>query len=217
MTVNGASRTDAGVHAEGQVASFSYNGRLTAWDFKRGLNALLPKDIAVNRVEITHPKFHARHSSRGKIYVYQIWSGVERNPFLYKYVWSQKGPPDVSKMNEAATIFEGTHDFSAFRAADCSSDTPTRTIHSVTVKQCSEHLIQIRVVGSGFLKQMVRILAGTLLEAGRGRQSPEHIRKTLARGERKDAGQTAPAKGLILREVFYPSFPWPSQVNTTYF
>ena len=214
MKVAGASRTDAGVHAEGQVASFDYSGRLTKEDFARGLNGLLPDDISISHIEAVEPPFHARHSARGKSYVYQLWNHPRRNPFLLRYSWWLRGVLDLDALHCAAQAMVGEHDFAAMRAADCSSETTVRFMRSIEVCEPRPHLLQVVVTGSSFLKQMVRNMVGTLVDVGQGRIPAPAVADILKSADRCNAGRTAPAHGLILRRVFYPDHPWSSPPDT---
>lgn len=207
VKVQGASRTDAGVHSLGQVAHFHHDTDRRLWDFSRGLNALTDEDICVMRVEEVAENFHARHCARGKIYRYQIWNHRFPHPFLRRRSWRVPLVLDVEKMAKAAADFVGTHDFSGFRAADCSSLTTERTMRRVEVSQKGPN-IEILVEGDAFLKHMVRAMVGTLVDIGHGRFGVDQVRRALISRDRCDAGQTAPSAGLTLEKVFYPDFPW---------
>ena len=207
VKVQGASRTDAGVHAIGQVAHFRHQSGRSCWDFARGLNALTGKDIAVLRVEEALPTFHARHSARGKIYRYRIWNHRFDHPFLRDRIWRVGPALEVERMEAAAKSFVGTHDFRGFRAADCESESTLRGIQRVEVG-AEGALIEVVVQGDAFLKYMVRIMVGTLVDIGAGVLPVERIAEVLESGDRRAGGQTAPARGLTLEEVFYPDFPW---------
>lgn len=208
VKVQGASRTDAGVHAWGQVAHIRHDTTRTVWDFVRGLNALTPKDITINYGEEVEDGFHARHSARGKIYRYQIWNHRFYHPFLMHMTW-QVGPTalDLDAMHEASRALLGEHDFAAFRAADCESETTVRTIHRIDF-HADGPLISIEVEGTAFLKYMVRIIVGTLVDVGMGRLPVEQVATALASGNRVDAGHTAPPGGLALMHVIYPEYAW---------
>lgn len=207
VKVQGASRTDSGVHALGQVAHFRHDSTRTLWDFARGLNALTDPDINVMRVEEADPSFHARHSARGKIYRYRVWNHRFEHPFLRHQSWQVGSNLDLALMRLAATDFIGEHDFAGFRAADCQSETTTRRMDRVEVHAAGP-LLEILVQGQAFLKHMVRVMVGTLVEIGAGALPPDRVAQVLHHGDRRDAGQTAPARGLTLEEVFYPDFPW---------
>jgi len=216
VKIQGASRTDAGVHALGQVAHIAYDldKNLTAWDFVRGLNALTEDDICVVFGDIAPPGFHARHSARGKIYHYDIWNHRFEHPLLRQRIWQACGELDLDAMREAAQKLVGEHDFAAFRAGDCSAETTVRALQRVEIFDDGPHL-RVEVEGSAFLKYMVRILVGTLVHIGAGQRPPEVIDEMFASGDRTLGGQTAPPQGLRLVEVFYPDFPWPGEQTPT--
>lgn len=207
IKVQGASRTDSGVHALGQVAHFSHQSNRKPWDFVRGLNALTDDRITVLRVEEAHPDFHARHSARGKIYRYRIWNHRFTHPFEGYRSWRVGLNLDLEAMQEAASCLLGTHDFRGFRASDCEAESTQRTLRRVEV-QPMDSMLHIVVEGDSFLKYMVRILTGTLVDIGAGTLKVDAVNAVLATGDRRLGGQTAPALGLTLEEVFYPDFPW---------
>ncbi len=213
VKVQGASRTDAGVHAWGQVAHVRHETTRTVWDFVRGLNALTPKDITVNFAEEIDDGFHARHSARGKIYRYQVWNHRHNHPFMNHLTW-QVGPMqlNVEAMRQASRAMIGEMDFAAFRAGDCECDTTVRTIHRIDFLE-EGPLISIEVEGTAFLKYMVRIIVGTLVEVGAGRLPIEQVATALASGKRVDAGPTAPPGGLSLMHVIYPKHPWDPKIG----
>jgi tRNA pseudouridine38-40 synthase len=210
VKIQGASRTDAGVHALGQVAHISYDidKPLEPWDFVRALNALTDDDICVVFVEHAPPDFHARHSARGKIYRYEIWNHRFPHPMLRNRAWQVSAALDVDAMRRAAEKLVGEHDFASFRATDCSSETTVRVLNRVEIVEEGPR-IRVEVEGTAFLKYMVRIIVGTLVHVGTGRQPPEVIDEMLAGCRRSLGGQTAPPQGLTLVEIFYPDFPWP--------
>lgn len=207
VKVQGASRTDAGVHAVGQVAHFSHDSDRTLWSFARGLNALTKDDIVVTRLEETDISFHSRHCARGKIYRYRIWNHRFLNPFERHRSWHLHQELDLGAMQQAAAQMVGVHDFSAFRAADCQGVGAERELHRVEVHRQGA-MIEIVVEGSAFLKYMVRIMTGTLVDVGTGQIEAGAIADILRGGQRGDAGQTAPAQGLTLEVVHYPDYPW---------
>ncbi|MBA2664863.1 MAG: tRNA pseudouridine(38-40) synthase TruA [Bradymonadaceae bacterium] len=208
IKVQGASRTDAGVHALGQVAHFRHESARTVWDFVRGLNALTDDDLLVTRASEVDDSFHARHTARGKIYCYRIWNHRFVNPFDARTSW-QVGPAlDFDAMRAAAAHLIGTHDFSAFRAGDCASPTTVRCIQRIEIRATGT-LVEIEVEGTAFLKNMVRIIVGTLVDVAHARQSAESVKRAVASGRRSDAGHTAPAAGLTLVKIHYPDHPWP--------
>lgn len=204
LEFQGASRTDAGVHASGQVASFPHIPGKTEWDYVRALNSLTPDSILVRSAEILEYPFNARFDSKGKRYEYRIWNQRYPEPLERHRSWTFGLPLDASKMQSAADLLVGEHDFSAFRAADCQSESTIRQIFSIEVHD-EKPLIRIVVRGNAFMKNMVRIIAGTLVETGEGRMAAGQVLEALEKGNRRIAGRTAPAQGLCLMEVFYES------------
>ncbi len=207
VKVQGASRTDAGVHARGQVAHFHHDSSRRLWDFCRGLNALTDDDISVIRVEEAADDFHARHSARGKIYRYRIWNHRFDHPFLRGRSWRVAEPLDLEAMREGASHFVGKHDFAGFRSTGCASPTTVRRMDRVVIEDTGT-TVDVVVQGEAFLQHMVRIMVGTLVEVGKGLIPPQRIARVLESGDRRQAGMTAPAKGLMLEKIFYPDFPW---------
>jgi len=207
VELQGASRTDSGTHAAGQVAHLVCDRDRSCWDFARGLNALTPDAICVNRVERAPDDFHARFDAGGKLYRYDIWNHRFQHPLRHRYSWQFEPELDLARMREAAAMLEGTHDFEAFRAASCQSPTTERNIHRVDVDSRGRS-VSIRVAGNAFLRYMVRVMAGTLAEIGAGEIEPKRIPELFETGRRDRAGITAPAEGLTLVEVRYPDDPW---------
>lgn len=203
VPVVGASRTDAGVHALGQVASFRAATAIPAHGLHRGLNSALPPAIAVVAAAEAAPDFHARFSARGKHYRYRVLAHPERRPLLRTTSWHRVRPLDLAAMQEAAGHLIGEFDFSAFRATGCSARHAIRRITEVRITAGPGPLVTIGVRGNAFLRNMVRILAGTLVGVGEGRIPPGEIPAIVASRDRERAGQTAPARGLTLVEVFY--------------
>jgi tRNA pseudouridine38-40 synthase len=202
----GAGRTDAGVHARGQVASFRTVSRIPPAGLRRGLNDLLPEDIAVMEVEEVPDGFHARADARGKEYCYRVIRDEVASPFESPYAAHVRGPLDVEAMRAAAARLVGRHDFTSFCAADTEIEDRVRTLAAATIETDGARLV-CRVRGDGFLRHMVRTLAGTLIEAGRGRLAPDSIPAILAARDRRRAGPCAPARGLTLERVFYTEGP----------
>jgi tRNA pseudouridine38-40 synthase len=202
LRITGAGRTDAGVHAEGQVASVRVETRIPEGGLLRGLNANLPPDIAVREVSEVPGTFDARRAARGKTYRYQIWNHVVRSPLRGRTSWHYRARLDTDAMRAAAAAFVGQHDFRAFRASDCERKTTVRLVRTCEVWRQGA-LISCEVEGTAFLKNMVRIMVGTLVAAGRGEIDAEGVSKLLVDGERADAGVTAPAHGLTLVRVAY--------------
>jgi tRNA pseudouridine38-40 synthase len=196
VRVEAAGRTDAGVHAEGQVIAFSYHGDLSADELARALDALLPSDVAVRALRRAPAGFRPRHAARSREYRYTVWNGP-RSPLRERHALGVRVPLDATAMAEAAALIEGRHDFSAFGGADRQ---PIRTLHRVRVRR-NGRAITIDVVGEAFLRQMVRSIVAALLRVGRGEADPEDLAAALRSPSRAFAGQTAPAKGLTLRRV----------------
>jgi tRNA pseudouridine38-40 synthase len=203
VAVTGAGRTDAGVHALGQVASFTLTREIDAATVARALNARLPQQVRVVSAAGAAPSFHARYDARSKTYRYRIFNGDAVSPFERLYVWHLPGGLDVDAMDAAARVLEGRHDFSAFQAAENDAVTTVRTLFSSRVSAANGPEIFYDVAGDGFLRHMVRTIAGSLVEIGRGRRRPEWMREVLDSRDRREAGQTAPAAGLFLMGVHY--------------
>jgi tRNA pseudouridine38-40 synthase len=224
----GASRTDAGVHAMGQVVSFPWPDGvryMSPHEVQRALHAFLPVDTSVTRLEFTTAcdhndrPFHARHCARGKRYRYHVWFGRIRHPFLSDRTWQCRRTPSQEgwdNMAKAAAMLVGEHEFAGFRASDCTATKTVRRLDRVQWLQGSggPHHFELVVQGTAFLKNMVRIITGTLLDVGYGRLELDRIPEILATGDRTLAGRTAPPHGLILEEVFYPDFPWAEETWT---
>jgi tRNA pseudouridine38-40 synthase len=200
--VTGAGRTDSGVHAEAQVASVQVETELGAESLCRALNGVLPRDVAVRAVAEAPAGFHARRDAKCKRYCYRIWNGSAPSPLRQGRFLRVASPLDLAAMQRAADACVGRHDFTSFRArSDVRSS--VRTLNRVTVREASPGEIEIEVEGEGFLRHMVRILAGTLIEVGRGRRDPASIPAVLAARDRAAAGPTAPGLGLTLIRVDY--------------
>ncbi len=210
VRVHGAGRTDAGVHAEGQVASVRLETEFEAAVLARALNAVLPRDLAVVSAERVADAFHARHDARAKLYRYRIWNGARPSPLRARDSWRVKPPLDVAAMQAGATRVLGTHDFASFQALGSDVVTTQRSLTRCDIEPAAavgnpgaRGEIAIVVAGSGFLRHMVRILVGTLVQVGAGRRAPESLTAVLAACERRAAGPTAPPQGLTLVRVFY--------------
>lgn len=203
VRVSGASRTDAGVHARGQVAAFSTEHTIPADGLRRALNCALPPSIAVAELVEVAPEFHPRFWATGKHYRYLWWLRRDRSPRWHPRAWHRPRPLDVAAMQAAAQHLLGEHDFSAFRAVGCVSISTRRRLDVVSLSHPEPHLLALDVHGNAFLRNMMRIIAGTLAEVGEGRRSPDQVAHALRSGDRKTAGATAPAHGLELMAVFY--------------
>ena len=202
LTVHGAGRTDAGVHALGQVASAEVTSQHDAASLQKGLNASLPPDVRVIGVEDAPAGFHARFSARSKTYRYVVDSSAVASPFGRLFAWHLPETLDVVAMREAAATLVGTHDFAAFQSTGSATSGTVRTITRSDLSP-QEQAVVYEVSGNGFLRHMVRAIAGTLVEIGRGRRSPASMAALLERGSRAQAGPTAPAQGLFLVRVDY--------------
>lgn len=202
VAVTGASRTDAGVHARGNVAVFDTDCRIPPDRIAYALNPLLPEDIVVTGSEEVPPDWHPRHQNSVKTYRYRILNSEMPDPLLRRDTWHVSFPLDTEKMKEAASFFKGCHDFKSFCSIHTGVKTTVRTIYDLTVER-SENLITIRISGNGFLYNMVRIIVGTLVDVGRGFRNTGDIIKILEAKEREQAGATAPAKGLLLESILY--------------
>jgi tRNA pseudouridine38-40 synthase len=198
----GAGRTDAGVHALGQVASFSTGCRVPLDGLRRGINARLPEDIRALVVEEVPEGFHARSDARGKEYRYRITRAPIVSPFEAPFVTPVRPPLDVGRMRQAAVRLEGRHDFTSFCPANCEIEDRTRAIALSRVEEAGDEIVY-HVRGDGFLRHMVRTIVGTLVEAGRGRLEPDAIGSVIDARDRRRAGPCAPARGLVLVRVFY--------------
>ena len=198
----GCGRTDAGVHALEYVVSFKTESEIPAERLPLALNSRLPEDIVCIKAEDVSDDFDAAGSAVKKRYTYRILNAAIPDPFLTPYVYQVKFPLDILKMKKAAVHFEGTHDFLGFAAAGFTVKTTVRTIYSVDISKEND-VITIDITGNGFLYNMVRIIAGTLISVGRGDIEPDMIPDIINSCDRKRAGITAPAKGLCLSEVYY--------------
>lgn len=202
VRLRSSGRTDAGVHARGMVAAFETDKPLPLRAFSDGLNSLLPADIAVKEAYEAQMGFDPRRHARGKLYRYTILNASRRSPLLRLHVWQVRDPLDLEAMREAAVHFLGEHDFAAFRTTGCAARTTVRRIDRVEIT-AEDDLVRIDVEGSGFLKNMVRIMVGTLVEVGRGKREPLSVARLLADPLGATAGATAPPQGLCLLDVYY--------------
>lgn len=202
VEVHGAGRTDAGVHAKGQVAHFKLNTNKSEKQILQYLNQYLPEDIAVISLKEAGERFHARLNAVGKIYQYRIINSDIPNVFDRRYVHVVEQPLDIAKMKQAAELLMGEHDFKAFTSAKKGKKSTVRYIESISIEKTGDE-ISILYKGDGFLYHMVRILSGTLIEVGLSERSVESVLEALHSLDRKNAGFLAPAKGLTLIEVLY--------------
>jgi len=201
IEVSASGRTDAGVHAKGQVVNFHCESTMSAGEILENLRRYLPEDIGIYSCKEVSPRFHARLNAKEKTYLYRIWNSDVPCVFDRRYVTVMPEKLDLAAMEEAATLLLGEHDFSAFCGNAKMKKSTVRFIRSIDIARRGEE-IQIRFTGNGFLHNMVRILVGTLVEVGRGERSVESI-PDLFGGKRAEAGFLAPAQGLCLMEVYY--------------
>ena len=200
--VTGCSRTDSGVHAKRFYCTVQCPDKFTGDQLRKALNAVLPDDIAVLAYREVADEFHPRYSATGKRYVYYIWNGAVRSPFWKDHSLYMRTPLDEKKLNDTASLFIGTHDFSAFCSAGSSVEDKCRTITRSEITREGD-MILYTVEAAGFLYNMVSILVGTLLDVHAGRLTDEDVRRALETGEREYAGATAVPQGLFLDDVFY--------------
>lgn len=202
VEVQGSGRTDAGVHALGQVANFHIDTAMRAEEIMDYMNMYLPEDIAVIAIEEVNERFHSRLNAKGKKYLYRVLNTNIPHIFDRRYVYVFPEDLDIDAMRKAAAYLKGTHDFKAFTSNRRMKKSSVRTITSIAINRCNDE-IQFIYEGSGFLYHMVRILTGTLLEVGTGERDAEEIPDILKSGVRENAGALVPAKGLTLVKVRY--------------
>lgn len=203
VPITGASRTDAGVHAMGQVAHFDTDTRIPAHKFSFALNTLLPQDVRIQQSWEEDESFHARFSTAGKVYAYTIVNAPHASAMLGRYAAHCPVPLDVEKMNRAVQDIVGVHDFSAFMASGGTSKTFEREMKAAQVSRAGDQIC-FMVWGTGFLYNMVRIIAGTLILIGQDKLPEDAFSRAIASHNRLDLGFTAPAQGLTLMRVLYP-------------
>jgi tRNA pseudouridine38-40 synthase len=208
VTVNGSGRTDAGVHAEGQVASVKLEREITPEKLRSAVNGNIGKDVRVIDVCQMSDDFHARYSAQGKTYVYRVINAPVLSPFWLRYALQEARELDLTAMQNCARLFIGEHDWTAFSAAHSDADSRIREVTELSVSSCRDSrahapLIEVFASASGFLRYMVRSIVGTLLAAGRGELTEETVRQAIDGGDRSLVGATAPAHGLTLMKVDY--------------
>lgn len=208
VKVHGSGRTDAGVHAEGQVASVQLQREITPDKLRNAINGNLDRDVRVLSAEAAPDEFHARYSAVSKTYVYRLVHGTVMSPFWARFAHQEARPIELEFMRDCASLFLGEHDWTAFSAAQSDADSRVRTVTQVDISEGWDerghcHLIQLTVTANGFLRYMVRSIVGTLLAVGRGEIEAETVRRAIEEGNRNLAGATAPACGLTLLRVQY--------------
>ncbi len=201
VKLQAASRTDAGVHAEGQVVNFFTSRKVDVERLKKSINGLLPEDIRIVGIEMMPDGFHPTLGARGKEYHYSLCLGSIQLPFYRKFSWHFVKPVDMNKMREAAAFLIGKHDFSAL--TNEKQDDNMREVFHIEIEEAGSNRLRIRVAGNHFLYKMVRNIVGTVVYAGCGMLSIEEVRSLLENRDRTAAGMTAPAHGLTLKNVYY--------------
>ncbi len=201
VRVAAAGRTDAGVHAEGQVVSFTLQRAVPADTLSRGLNALTPRDISIRDAVVVPDDFDPRRAARSRVYLYRVWNARWPSPFWRRYAWHVAHPLDTERMGVAAACLAGEHDFTSFQAAGCDADSPVRGVLRSEIASAGP-LLTYTIEATAFLRHMVRNIVGTLVEVGSGSRSPD-VAALLAARDRTAAGPTAPACGLCLTQVNY--------------
>lgn len=208
VKVVGSGRTDAGVHAEGQVANVNIVRGFTPERLQAAINGNLRRDIRVMKAEIVDDDFHSRFNAKNKTYIYRVMNTPVMSPFWRRFAHHDARPLDVERMNDAARFFLGEHDWTAFSAAQIDGENRVRTITDISVvshwdARANAAMIEFRVSSNGFLRYMVRSIVGTLLEVGRGEKDFDTIQTAIVTGDRDLAGATAPPHGLTLHKVVY--------------
>lgn len=203
-TIYGASRTDAGVHAEGQVFNFDLKVDIPLKRLPQAFNSELPNDIVCLNAEYVSEEFHSRYDTEAKKYIYRIDNNLYRDVFMRKYAYHIYMDLDLDSMAKSLKCLLGEHDFSAFRAKACRSKNPVKRIYKADFYEEDINIYVLEVIGSGFLYNMMRIIAGTVIEIGKRKRSYQNMKEVLDSKNRSNAGFTAPAKGLTLKEIYYP-------------
>ncbi len=209
VAVIGSGRTDAGVHAEGQVANLRIdNGKFSPEKLKFAINGNLWRDIRIMKAEKAPDEFHARFSAKRKTYIYRVINAPVMSPFWRRFALHEARPLDVGRMNETARLFLGEHDWTAFASSKSDGESRVRNVLDFTVesswdKQAGGTMIEFRITATGFLRYMVRSIVGTMLEVGRGEKDSDTIQTAILTGDRDLAGKTSAAQGLTLHRVEY--------------
>jgi tRNA pseudouridine38-40 synthase len=202
VRIAAAGRTDAGVHAMGQVATFRSDALFVPRDLRASLNALTPRDVVVRDVGVVADDFDPRRHAKARVYEYRIWNQPWPSAFWYRHTWHVARTLDARAMRDAAAVFAGTHDFSAFQAADCEATNPVRRVFHSGLTD-GENVLVYRIEATAFLKHMVRAIVGTLARVGGGDLTPDAVSAILASRDRRRAAETAPPQGLVLMAVHY--------------
>jgi tRNA pseudouridine38-40 synthase len=208
VVVHGSGRTDAGVHAEGQVANVNLQRKITPEKLRAGINGNVGKDLRVLEAKVVDDEFHARYSALEKTYCYRVVNGPVLSPFWLRYAHQDARSLDLELMRQSAKLFLGGHDWSAFSSAQSDAETKTRTITHLAIRECLDkrarsRMVEITVSADGFLRYMVRSIVGTLLSVGRGEMDGKVVERAIGEGDRSLVGATAPACGLTLLSVRY--------------
>ena len=202
IEIQGSGRTDAGVHALGQVINFHTHSEMKVQEMLTYMNQFLPEDIAVVEIEEVSERFHSRLNAKGKQYSYRVWNSSVPNVFWRRFAHTVEQPLDVEAMKKAAGYLLGEHDFKSFTSTKKGKKSTVRNIKSIDIVQ-DGNMLTFTFKGNGFLYHMIRILVGTLIEVGLGDRSAESIPQTIAAKDREQAGALVPGKGLVLEQVFY--------------
>lgn len=203
ITVIGSGRTDSGVHALAQVANFKTKSQMTPLQFQKALNSILPKDIVIKEASDVDPDFHSQLSAKSKVYIYVILNRSYPSALERLRAWSIQDPLDLTRMEEAARMVIGEHDFRGFALSKLGVKTTVRRVLSAELRTKPDGRIEFEIEATGFLKGMVRLIVGTLVQVGKGKITPEDFREILESGERRNFAIAAPAMGLFLKEVKY--------------
>ncbi|MDO9528287.1 MAG: tRNA pseudouridine(38-40) synthase TruA [Syntrophales bacterium] len=199
----GSGRTDAGVHAIGQVANFKTKSKIAERNLLKGINSLLPEDVVIKSLVEVDERFHARYDAKSKVYLYQIFNSPVPSALYRNYSWVVHSPLDIDNMKTAASQLIGSHDFSSFCAANNDTSDYIRKVVNVSINQGKDGIIRFFIEANGFLRYMVRNILGTLVDVGRGKFSPAKFLDIMKAKDRNMAGITAPPQGLFLKEVKY--------------
>jgi tRNA pseudouridine38-40 synthase len=203
ITLHGSGRTDAGVHALGQVANFLTDATMDLGSLRLAVNSIIPKDIVVKQAEEAGLTFHARYSAKSRTYWYLVWNSSVRSAFYERFSWHIVHSLNVPSMREAAQCLIGTHDFLSFQGADKENGHAVREVKSFYFRETRQNLIIFSISANAFVKHMVRNIIGTLADVGKGKMSVEEFKTVLEKRDRTLAGITAPAQGLFLKSVHY--------------